>query len=63
MAEFEPLFQGLRESLVGDEQKAPISSYEDWKRCALAGFAKGDTLLQASMRAERAGGRNNAAEA
>ena len=54
MAEFKPLFQGLRESFVGEEGEAAILSYEDWKHGALGGFARRDTQLQALMRDERA---------
>lgn len=52
MAEFEPLFQGLRKSFM-DEERAAISSYTDWKMGALGGFAKGDAQIQALMRDER----------
>ena len=54
LAEFKPLFQGLRRSfLAGGDDKATISSYEEWKQGALAGFAKGDGQLQALMRDEK----------
>ncbi|KAL2019113.1 hypothetical protein VTK56DRAFT_10064 [Thermocarpiscus australiensis] len=59
MAEFEPLFQGLRKSFVDVSGKqtddaADISSYEDWKREALCESAERDAQLQALLRDERA---------
>jgi hypothetical protein len=39
MAEFEPLFQGLRSGFVGKERTS-ISSYIDWKEGVLGGFSK-----------------------
>jgi hypothetical protein len=57
MAEFEPLFQGLRESVLDDGEEPVVSSYQEWKQWALAEFSKGDPRLQALMRDERAEGR------
>lgn len=61
MAEFVPLFQGLRKSSLGKDEEANISSYSEWKESTLAGFAKGDNLLQDLMRAERASVRKTGA--
>ncbi|KAH6633913.1 hypothetical protein B0J18DRAFT_2007 [Chaetomium sp. MPI-SDFR-AT-0129] len=61
MVDFEPLFQGLRKSFLGKEDGANIPSYLEWKQSALAGFAKGDKLLQDLMRAERASARKTEA--
>jgi hypothetical protein len=61
MAEFEPLFQGLRKSFSGTGEEKSVSSYQEWKQAALAGFSKGDSKLQALMRSERAKGRNASA--
>lgn len=46
MAEFEPLFQGLRKSFMGEDM-AVILSYADWKVSVLDGLAKGDDQIQA----------------
>lgn len=51
MAEFEPLFQGLRRSFVGEDRTA-IPSYADWKVGALGEFAKGDAQLQTLVQDE-----------
>ncbi|PGH08981.1 hypothetical protein GX51_01038 [Blastomyces parvus] len=56
MAEFQPLFQGLRKSFVGEERAAALS-YADWKVGALGGFAKQDAQIQTLMQEERAMGR------
>ena len=55
MTDFEGLFQGLRKSFLGvDDKEQTLSSYRDWKQGALARFVKGDAQLQALMRDERA---------
>jgi aminoglycoside phosphotransferase (APT) family kinase protein len=57
MTEFEPLFQGLRKSVLNEREQPVVSSYQEWKKWALAEFSKGDLRLQALMRDERAEGR------
>ena len=52
MAEFEPLFQGLRKTFLGEGEQNSVSEYQEWKQKALAEFAKGDAKLQALMRNE-----------
>lgn len=56
---FEPLFQGLRKSFMGDGEGevVVISSYSDWKPGALGRFSKGDHQLRALLQDERARGR------
>ncbi len=57
MAEFEPLFQGLRKSFLGEGEQRFVSEYQEWKQKALAEYSKGDARFQALMRYERAKGR------
>lgn len=59
MSEFEPLFQGLRGSFLSAEEEGALSSYNEWKNGAFAGFARGDPRLQVMMRDERAKGRKH----
>jgi hypothetical protein len=55
MTDFDGLFQGLRKSFLGvDDREETLSSYHDWKQRALARFVNGDAQLQALMRDERA---------
>lgn len=56
---FEPLFQGLRKTFMGDGEGevVVISSYSDWKPGALGRFSKGDHQLRALLQDERARGR------
>lgn len=51
MAEFEPLFQGLRKSFTPDKDK--LTAYADWKASALQGFAKGNRELELLMQMEQ----------
>lgn len=52
-AQFQPLFQGLRQSFTRDGEAAPLSSYDEWKESALRGLAKGNTQIDALMQAEK----------
>jgi len=56
MAEFEPLFQGLRKSFSGNGEQSPVSSYREWKQGALGRFAKGDDCLEVLIGHEGAKG-------
>lgn len=47
ITELKSLFNGLRKSLVSEDNEVSVVSYETWRQTALAGFTKGDAQLQA----------------
>jgi hypothetical protein len=59
MADFEALFQGVRQSFAGDG--VAISSYQDWKREWLEIYSSGNPRLRSLLRDERSrqGARTN----
>ena len=53
-AEFENLFQGLRAAMKDQSDSHKLEPYAQWRRKAIAKYAKNDACLQRLLRDARA---------